>query len=79
MDLAGNVWEWTATIYAPDAYKIDADNPQDREDLDGTGYRVVRGGGWAAKREWVRCAYRHRNDPGGGDFNLGFRLARTLS
>ncbi len=74
-DLAGNVWEWTATRYAPYPYDPDAG----LEDPDATGLRVVRGGGWAADRRRVRCAYRHWNVTGFRDYNLGFRVARSLS
>jgi len=53
-DLAGNVWEWTASRYAPYPYDLAAD----LENPDLPGLRVVRGGGWAANRLMVRCASR---------------------
>jgi formylglycine-generating enzyme required for sulfatase activity len=71
-DLAGNVWEWTATRYAAYPYRPEAS----LEDPDATGVRVVRGGGWAANRKMVRCVYRGRGYPGNRDDSLGFRLAR---
>ena len=71
-DLSGNVWEWTATRYADYPY----DPTANLEDPDATGVRIVRGGGWAANRKMVRCAYRVRDDPGDWDSNYGFRLAR---
>ena len=73
-DLAGNVWEWTATRYADYPYQPNGD----LEDLDATGLRVARGGGWAANRRMVRCACRYRYYPGNRGFTLGLRLARSL-
>jgi formylglycine-generating enzyme required for sulfatase activity len=46
-----------------------------REDLDMTGRRVVRGGSFAVRRRFVRCAYRYRVDPGYLYGDQGFRLA----
>jgi formylglycine-generating enzyme required for sulfatase activity len=74
-DLSGNVWEWTATKYAAYPYKLEAD----LENPDATGSRIARGGGWAANRKMVRCAYRYGVNPWIRDFSRGFRLARTLS
>ena len=48
------------------------------ENPDATGLRVAHGGGWAANRRMVRCAYRDRDNPWGRDNNLGYRLARSL-
>ena len=73
-ELSGNVWEWTATRYADYPYRPEAN----LEDPDATGLRVARGGGWAAHRRMVRCAYRIRYNPGNGDGNLGYRIARSL-
>ncbi|MBI3959729.1 MAG: SUMF1/EgtB/PvdO family nonheme iron enzyme [Chloroflexi bacterium] len=73
-DLAGNVWEWTATRYAAYPYDQDAD----LENQDATGLRIVRGGGWSSNRKMVRCAYRLRSLARYGYYR-GYRLARTLS
>ena len=74
-NLAGNVWEWTATRYADYPYHPNGD----LEDPDATGLRVLRGGGWTANRRMVRCAFRGGGNPRYGDFDLGLRLARSLS
>jgi formylglycine-generating enzyme required for sulfatase activity len=74
-DMAGNVWEWTATRYAAYPYQPDAD----LENLDATGLRIARGGGWSANRKMVRCAYRGRYYARNRNNNDGYRLARTFS
>ncbi|MCL4862189.1 MAG: SUMF1/EgtB/PvdO family nonheme iron enzyme [Caldilineaceae bacterium] len=71
-DLAGNVWEWTATRGAAYPYRPEAN----LEDPDAAGLRIVRGGGWAANRKMVRCAFRFRINPWHGIYFSGFRLAR---
>jgi formylglycine-generating enzyme required for sulfatase activity len=70
-EMAGNVWEWTATRYV--AYPYDPDAKL--EDPDATGLRIVRGGAWSANRKMVRCAYRYRLNAGNWGLR-GFRLAR---
>jgi formylglycine-generating enzyme required for sulfatase activity len=40
--MAGNVWEWVNSIYKPYPY-----NAKDgREDTDGYGIHIIRGGAW---------------------------------
>ncbi|MGH8588473.1 MAG: formylglycine-generating enzyme family protein, partial [Gammaproteobacteria bacterium] len=80
-DMAGNVWEWTRSLWGKDwgkpdfAYPYDPDDRK-REDLDaGTDeLRVVRGGSWYRNRVDARCASRHRNPPGSRYLSLGFRV-----
>jgi formylglycine-generating enzyme required for sulfatase activity len=74
-DLAGNVLEWTSSLYRPYPY----DAADGREAPDAAGLRVVRGGSWYTGKGEVREGYRHGYYPGNGDDNLGYRLARTLS
>jgi formylglycine-generating enzyme required for sulfatase activity len=69
-DMAGNVWEWTHSLYKKYPYR-----PNDgREDEDRSGDRVVRGGSWFIHRGYARGAYRGYGHPGGFDNNFGFRL-----
>ncbi|MCE7981452.1 MAG: hypothetical protein DYG89_09690 [Caldilinea sp. CFX5] len=72
-ELAGNVYEWTTTLYRGYPYQA-ADG---REDPNAEGRRVVRGGSWAVDQTRVRCAFRYRDDPRGRNNSLGFRLARA--
>ncbi len=72
-ELAGNVYEWTTTLYRGYPYRAE----DGREDPNAAGRRVVRGGSWAVGRTNVRCACRNRNFPGFWHSFHGFRLART--
>ncbi|MEI7646403.1 MAG: SUMF1/EgtB/PvdO family nonheme iron enzyme [Chloroflexales bacterium] len=66
MDMAGNVWEWTADVWQsyPGAEKVFTDD----------GLRAVRGGSCYNDRTNVRCGARGRNLLfNGGDSN-GFRV-----
>ena len=74
-ELAGNVYEWTATLYRPYRYRAD----DGREAANVEGLRVVRGGSWYTDQRTVRCAFRNWDIPWFRLDNRGFRLARTLS
>jgi formylglycine-generating enzyme required for sulfatase activity len=72
-DLAGNVWEWVSSVYAP--YPYDAGDG--REDPGSPLARVLRGGSYASPT-WrhLRCAARSRSAPGRRSPHIGFRIAR---
>ncbi|HLO14559.1 MAG TPA: SUMF1/EgtB/PvdO family nonheme iron enzyme, partial [Anaerolineales bacterium] len=74
-DLAGNVYEWVSSLYMPYPYnQID-----EREDLNASGERVIRGGSWINSNSdnEVRSARRQKADPATSTENLGFRCVRT--
>jgi formylglycine-generating enzyme required for sulfatase activity len=74
-DQAGNVWNWTSTLYKDYPY-----NAEDgREDPNAEGDRVVRGGSWDNYHRVARCAYRYRNVPVLFGGNFGFRLLSPVS
>ncbi|NJN68169.1 MAG: formylglycine-generating enzyme family protein [Chloroflexaceae bacterium] len=75
-DLAGNVWEWTGSIYTPYPY-----DPKDgRENLSApSGKRfVVRGGGWLLLSVFLRASFRYDLPPDARYVDNGFRPARHL-
>jgi formylglycine-generating enzyme required for sulfatase activity len=82
-DGAGNVWEWTRTIWGgtiatpefPYPY-----NPGDgREDDFGWNSRVIRGGSWNLDQRAARCAEHLTNLPDYDDYSLGFRMVLSRS
>lgn len=69
-DQAGNVWNWTSSLYRPYRYQAD----DGREDPEAEGERCVRGGAWDDRRRVARCACRVRGVPDNFDNFLGFRV-----
>ena len=59
LDMVGNVWEWTSSLYKGYPY----DSGDGRENLDAEEPRVLRGGSFANLDDYVRCAYRDRYYP----------------
>jgi len=79
-DMAGNVWEWTRSLWGEDLRKPDFKYPYDpedgRENLE-TGRdvrRVLRGGAFLDEDRRVRCAARLRLDPNRRYGDFGFRV-----
>jgi formylglycine-generating enzyme required for sulfatase activity len=70
-DMAGNVWEWTASLDALYPY----DPADGREDPQAAGRRILRGGCYANPYGFARCACRFRLPPNVRNPFLGFRLA----
>lgn len=71
LDMAGNVWEWTASLDAGYPYRPD----DGRNDPRAPGRRILRGGCYANPHGFARCACRFRLPPGVRNEFLGLRLA----
>jgi formylglycine-generating enzyme required for sulfatase activity len=71
LDMAGNVWEWTATKWVGnyDNYATMVDN-----DKEGDATRALRGGAWYNLAVYVRSAYRRWDYPFFRIDGFGFRL-----
>ena len=69
LDMAGNVWEWTHSLYKDYPYKTD-----DRENTQATGERVLRGGSFYQKVMNVRFMHRNFHRPTAKVSDYGFRV-----
>jgi len=80
LDMAGNVVEWTSSLWGKDLNKPAFGYPYQatdgRESTAGDDYtiRITRGGSWATGTSWVRAAARCRNNRYDRGDSLGFRV-----
>ena len=79
MDMSGNVWEWTSSIYMDYPY-----NPNDGREADGNfdpiSKRVLRGGAWFhTGSDLLRSAARYAVSPGFSAYVVGFRCVVTAT
>lgn len=80
LDMAGNVWEWTRSLWGANLEQPDFNYPYDpldgRENSEAsdTVLRVVRGGGFRSSIEVVGCTHRDRPQPNHPNYGLGFRV-----
>jgi formylglycine-generating enzyme required for sulfatase activity len=85
LDMAGNVWEWTRSLWGKEWGKPDFKYPykpdDGRENLEAGSdvMRVLRGGSWFYDQRYARCASRYRSIPGGFGNLVGFRVVVSLA
>jgi formylglycine-generating enzyme required for sulfatase activity len=71
LDMAGNVFEWTRSLYRDYPY-----NPADgREDMNVLDRWVIRGGAFRSDRSYLRSARRYGHYPNFQAETFGFRVA----
>jgi formylglycine-generating enzyme required for sulfatase activity len=81
LDMAGNVWEWTLSLWGADSMEPEFSYPykpnDGREDANAGDEmrRVLRGGSFTDVAGDVRCAVRHGHLPDRRFRNVGFRVA----
>ncbi|MCU0497019.1 MAG: formylglycine-generating enzyme family protein, partial [Anaerolineae bacterium] len=76
LDLAGNVWEWTRSLYQP--YPYDRNDGREADMGSRTDVRyTLRGGSFGSSTYLLRGAARDWLSPNIEDFNIGFRCARS--
>jgi formylglycine-generating enzyme required for sulfatase activity len=80
LDMVGNVWEWTRSLWGSDMDRLEFKYPYDpkdgREDLEApyNVLRVLRGGAFWSYRWYVRCAFHNGPHPDLRHRSVGFRV-----
>jgi formylglycine-generating enzyme required for sulfatase activity len=83
-DMAGNVWEWTRSLWGKDLssptfkYPYRFDDKREDESADKSVLRVLRRGSFYLGSRYARCAFRRWDDPG-ILYYWGFRVAASLA
>jgi formylglycine-generating enzyme required for sulfatase activity/energy-coupling factor transporter ATP-binding protein EcfA2 len=79
-DMAGNVWEWTSSLWGKDwqkpefGYPYDPRDGRENQDAPDSVLRTLRGGSFSFDAQDVRCAFRDWSSPGSRNVYLGFRV-----
>ena len=76
-DMLGNVWEWTEDCWNDSYARAPADGSA--WEIGDCSHRVFRGGCWGSAPRILRSANRNGRFTGDRNFDIGFRVARTLT
>jgi len=82
-DMAGNVWEWTSSLWGTNFLRPDFGYPYRSTDgrensaAPNSTWRVFRGGSYDDQEKFVRVTVRFRLEPDASNLTLGFRCARS--
>ena len=74
--MIGDVWEWTSSDFSPYPGFVSFPYREYSEVFFGSGYKVLRGGSWAASPLAVRTTFRNWDYPIRRQIFAGFRCAR---
>jgi iron(II)-dependent oxidoreductase len=78
--MAGNVWEWTRSLWGSNAmdpaFKYPYEPDDGRENLlaGDSVRRVLRGGSWSSASRLIRCTAQYRLYPDFRHIDYGFRI-----
>lgn len=81
LDMAGNVWEWTCSLWKndrTDGLCKDLNYPEPSTEnitVDHRNHRVMRGGSWDLSQESLRCSFRLKGFADNWGDYFGFRVA----
>ncbi len=90
LDMSGNLWEWTNTIYGVYdfnqsdfvslfAYPYNSEDGRERDSEERTDVRVLRGGSFINSSLDLRAAFRSWGNPNFEYIYFGFRCARSIN
>lgn len=85
LDMAGQVWEWTASLWRRGWSELDYRYPYDptdgRENVKANSdvLRVIRGGSFVGDKHHACCAHRAAAVPGFRDLSVGFRVVNEFT
>lgn len=83
LDMVGNVWQWTISLWGPGGkvlnapkfrYPYDSDDGREDSEAEDDVRRVVRGGFFAQIPFLARCSFRHAEFPDKAHADYGFRV-----
>lgn len=72
LDMAGNVWEWTGSVYRSYPYSMDDESLSGSESPD---FYSLRGGSWNTDSQYINMITRNRAPVHGSANDIGFRCA----